>query len=187
MSPLGIRGRGVGLPGPLARFFRHRGSGWAAVAIAVLAVGSSLLRETSEAQLNVEVDRNWRGSYDILVLPPGLELDIESTNGLVEPNFLSFGGRGGITAEQLDAIRRIEAVELVAPVMTVGYLRHVEPVPSVFTSQLPKQPMVYRLTLTATTNDGLQDRLIQSQVGHVALGPADLDSADPPPFVSELP
>lgn len=151
-----------------------------------MAFGSTLLRESTQVQLEQQIDRNWRGAYDILVLPPGVQLDVERTDGLVEPNFLGFGGRGGITMAQLDAIRALDGVDLAAPVMTVGFLRHIDPVPSLFVSQLPSRPTAYRLSLSATSNDGLDERLIQSQVGHVVLGPADLASPEPPPFTSDL-
>lgn len=149
-------------------------------------MSASLLRDSTQVRLEQEIDENWRGAYDILVLPLEQELGIEQTSGLVEPNFLGFVGRGGISLSQLEEIRRLDDVELAAPIMTVGLLRHTDPVPSLFASQLPGTPTLYQLTLEATTDDGLGERLIQTEAGRLVLGPAELDSTGPLPFLSDL-
>ena len=117
------------------------------------------------------VDAHWRGSYDILVRPVGARLDLESTNGLVEPNFLGFAGTGGITPDQLEAIRTIPGVELAAPIGFVGYVRSQAPTIAIEIDTLPSQPTLYEVSLTTTTTDGLSSQLIQAGSGRVLLGP----------------
>jgi hypothetical protein len=118
-----------------------------------------------------EVDANWRGAYDLLVRPPGARLGLERTNGVVEPNFISFAGSGGISLAQLDAVRRVEAVEVAAPVSFVGYVRYVPSSPVVHLPAPPSQPTLYRVSLSATTSDGVHELLVQRQEGLVLLGP----------------
>jgi putative ABC transport system permease protein len=111
------------------------------------------LRVASDAarvHLAAGIDANWRGAYDILVRPHGQQLDLEKTNGLVEPNFLGFTGAGGIAESQLDAIRRIAGVELAAPVSVVGYLSYTQSAPIVYRSDAPPMPTIYRLPTRAT-------------------------------------
>lgn len=149
-------------------------------------MGATLLRDSSQLRLEQEVDSNWRGAYDILVMPRNQELGIEQTIGLVEPNFLGFTGRGGISLSTLEEIRQIPGVELAAPIMTVGLVRHIDPSPSLFTSLLPDSPRLYRLNLVAASDDGLGERQIQSEAARIVIGPADLSSTLPPPFLSDL-
>lgn len=154
--------------------------------LAILVTGAALLSDRAEVRLEQEIDDNWRGAYDLLVLSGDQNLRVGETDGLVEPNFLGFVGDGGISMQQLDAIQDMPGVDVAAPIMTVGLLRHVDPVPSLFTSALPDDPTLYRLTLTVTTDDGISERLIQSETGMVVLGPADLESGAQPPFLSEF-
>lgn len=175
---------GALLPGPLARLLRAPlGAAFVAVLV-VLVIIAAQVRDASRVTLLGAIDRDWRGAYDILVRPAGASLDLERTDGLVEPNFLSFTGRGGISEAQLAAIRSLDRVDLAAPVAVVGYIRYSFSAPSVFTSTLPSKPTLYRLTLTATTSDGLTERLVQKRVSRLLLGPADL-AGTTVPFASD--
>ncbi len=113
-------------------------------------------------------------------------MDLAATDGLVEPDFLGFAGGGGISLDQLAAIRAIPDVELAAPVAVVGYLRYVAAAPTVRTSVLPAVPTIYRLTVTASTSDGLERVLVRRARAVVALGPADLTAAEVP-FLTDRP
>jgi hypothetical protein len=118
-----------------------------------------------------EVDAHWRGIYDILVRPAGAQLDIETTNGLVEPNYLGFTGRGGISRAQLEAIRAMPSVEVAAPVAYVGLLTTNAAAPTIHISSLPAEPTLYRVTIDVETSDGLRPHLVQRSVHRVLLGP----------------
>lgn len=154
------------------------------ILIGGLSLSSGLVRDAAAVRLQGSVDRNWRGAYDILVRPAGVRLDLERTNGLVEPNFLSFSGRGGISFRQLEQIREISDVEVAAPLATIGNMRYVVTGPVVFTSYLPERPTLYRMTVTVSSSDGIEPVLVHEQTIRVLLGPADLE-APRVPFVAE--
>lgn len=159
------------VPGPLARLGRSRLGVAAVLALAVFAAGTGYMRDTAAVQLQGAVDANWRGAFDLLVRPFGQRLDLEETAGLVEPNYLAFSGDGGITLDDLTAIRAIPSVELAAPVAVIGNLRYVVGGPVVARGDLPERPTLYRITVRAETSDGLQDILVQEQTARVLLGP----------------
>lgn len=98
-----------------------------AIAILVLCSASlaiSLLVGTSrsaEATLAGDINRAWDTPYDLLVRPPGTVTSLEESDGLVRPNFLS-GIHGGITASQLEQVRRVPGVSVAAPVAIVGFV-----------------------------------------------------------------
>jgi hypothetical protein len=164
-------------------FVRLRRNGLATVGVIVvgcLAIALSGVSDALHVRLTGQVDSNWRGAYDILVRPGGTRLDLERTNGLVEPNFLSYSGHGGISLSQLDAIRAVAGVQLAAPVSFLGYMRYATSSPTIQLTELPPQPTLYRATVTVTTSDGLTDRLLQRESGRVLIGPQLADgSADP--------
>lgn len=176
--------RVVGLPNAAIRMGRAPVGAALVAVLVLLIVVTGQLTESSQVALTGTVDRHWRGSYDLLVRPSGSRLSLESTDGLVEPNFLSFTGHGGIDEQQLAAIRQLPGVELAAPVAVVGYIRYSFSAPSVFISNLPKAPTLYRLSLTATTSDGLTERLVQGRTSRLLIGPADLTAAHVP-FASD--
>jgi hypothetical protein len=106
----------AGLPGSVARLRRDRLAIAVVVLIALLAATSAGIHQTATIRVAALVDEHWRGAYDILVRPAGTRLDLEQTNGLVEPNFVGFAGTGGISLDQLAAIRSIREVALAAPI-----------------------------------------------------------------------
>lgn len=113
---------GSGLPGPLVRIVRSRTLSLGLVLLGATAIAAGGMGEAATVRVTEAVDANWRGAYDILVRPATSRLGLESTGGLVEPNFLGFSGTGGISFQQLDAIRAIPDVELAAPMSVVGLL-----------------------------------------------------------------
>lgn len=160
-----------GLPGPLTRLGRARPVvvGLALLATTAVAVGS--MGEITMVRLTEEVNANWRGAYDILVRPRLSRLDLEITRGLVEPNFLGFSGRGGISFAQVDAIRAIPEVELAAPVSVVGHMSYTASAPIVCVSPLPDRPTLFEVDATLLTSDGLADIPLQRQTGKLLIGP----------------
>ncbi|GAA0947539.1 FtsX-like permease family protein [Nonomuraea longicatena] len=91
--------------------------------IMVAATGFSVLTGTAETQrleITGTVKDNYRAQYDILVRPKGSTTAVERSTGLVRANYLS-GIHGGITHAQLAAIRRLDGIEVAAPIGMVGY------------------------------------------------------------------
>lgn len=91
--------------------------------ILVAATGFSVLTGTAETQrLEIvgAVRDNYRAQYDILVRPKGSATAIERETGMVRANYLS-GIHGGITLDQLDRIKKIDGIEVAAPIGMVGY------------------------------------------------------------------
>lgn len=94
------------------------------LAVVVAAVSFTLLTAaatTSSIKVRGTVGSNYRAAYDILVRPKGTTQQLERSQGLVRPNFLS-GIFGGITMEQYGEIKRIPRVNVAAPIANFGYL-----------------------------------------------------------------
>ena len=72
------------------------------------------------ARINGVVDQNWRGTYDLLVLPAGSS-PASSSGHLVEVNYLSTA-TGGITSTQYSRIEKQPGVGVAAPLEIVGYV-----------------------------------------------------------------
>ncbi|WP_433218387.1 FtsX-like permease family protein [Microtetraspora malaysiensis] len=92
--------------------------------ILVAATGFSVLTGTAETQrLEIvgTVGKNFRAQYDILVRPKGSTTELERTRSLVRQNYLS-GIFGGITLDQYEKIKRINGVDVAAPIGMVGYV-----------------------------------------------------------------
>jgi hypothetical protein len=161
------------LPGAPTRLWRNRSLLLAAVLLAGLA--PAVAGVTSQAQVRVVgvVDENWRGVYDILVRLPGARTLEEAEHNLVEPNFLTFTGSGGITVEQWEAVRELEGVEVAAPVAVVGFLETNAFQPLVFldASVLPEQTTLYRLVARTWTTDGVTDRVLVEEEHFLVLPP----------------
>ncbi|WP_066941084.1 FtsX-like permease family protein [Microtetraspora fusca] len=92
--------------------------------ILVAATGFTVLTGTAETQrLEIvgTVGKNFRAQYDILVRPKGSITELERTRSLVRQNYLS-GIFGGITLDQYEKIKRINGVDVAAPIGMVGYV-----------------------------------------------------------------
>lgn len=170
----------TGLPGPARRLSRSPFTLFVLGLMALLVASIAQVGESAAVSIESNVDQHWRGAYDILVRPPGTRLDLEKTNSLVEPNFLGFTGRGGIDRSQLDRIRSDPDVEVAAPVSVIGEMKYVFTAPSIFISDLPAAPTLFRVTTNVETSDGLSARLVQSRTTRVLLGPADLGAGEVP-------
>jgi hypothetical protein len=160
-----------GLPGPLRRLRRDPLAVVAVVLVALLASTTAGIHQAATIRVAAVVDAHWRGAYDILVRPARTRLDLESTKGLVEPNFVGFTGSGGIDVDELSEIRSLAGVELAAPIGFVGYVRSLAPAVVIELDQLPARPTLYRIDIVSTTTDGLSQQLVQRETGEILLGP----------------
>lgn len=112
--------------------------------------------QTTAAVLKGDINRAWAAPYDLLVRPTDSATPLEATEGLVRPNFLS-GGDGGITMNQLDAVRQIPGVDVAAPIAILGYVYWPAFVPIDLSSivQPNQQVQAFRLRITAYADAGM--------------------------------
>lgn len=104
--------------------FRRRRLLTLAAGIVVAAVSFTLLTAaatTSQLQVRGAVSENFRSAYDVLVRPAHSTTPLESSQGLVQQNYLS-GIFGGITLDQYATIRTVPGVEVAAPIAMIGYM-----------------------------------------------------------------
>jgi hypothetical protein len=158
---------GEGLPSPARRLARDRLGVLVLAVVTALALTAAQTTVVSNVHLTGAVDANWRGAYDILVRPAGAVPPLERTGGLVEPNFLSYAGRGGITLAQLTQIRALPGVELAAPIAVAGYLSYMLSNPTLYTDTLPDHPTVFELTFRLITSDGLHEIVLEREQADV--------------------
>lgn len=165
--------------GAPARFLRNRFAVFVALLVAAASTVAMMVSRAATLELDETLDDNWRGGYDLLVTPPTQQLSVTTTGGLVEPNFIGFTGAGGISESNLGRIRRIAGVEVAAPIGMVGVLRYSGVAPTLHRTDASDTAKLYRLSVTVTVFDGLQDRLVHAATGLIAMGPG-VGSAEVP-------
>jgi putative ABC transport system permease protein len=135
----------------------------AVVACGLVAVLLAGLGAQARARLAEDIGDKARGAFDILVRPTRSgDFEAASTKGLIEPNYLSFAGSGGISMRQLEQVRAIPGVEVAAPISVVGQVSGAWNTPLV---ALPATSVsrVYSFTLTQRVADGVSDRVVSTQ------------------------
>jgi putative ABC transport system permease protein len=113
------------------RFARGRAVALAA-GMLVAAVAFSLLTasvEVNAANVKGAVSANWRGEYDLLVLPRG-SVQTDPDKHLVQVNYLSTA-TSGITVGQYATIAHLPGVQVAAPLEIVGYVLETVDIPVV--------------------------------------------------------
>ncbi|WP_155370125.1 FtsX-like permease family protein [Catellatospora vulcania] len=110
--------------------------------------------DTARLQVTQQVSENYRGAYDILVRPKDSRLELEDTAGLIRPSFLS-DHFGGISLDQVAAIRGVRGVEVAAPIAMIGISFAPASVDLDLSAVLPRDSRsVYRFTRTRITDGG---------------------------------
>ncbi|GGP11793.1 FtsX-like permease family protein [Nonomuraea glycinis] len=104
---------------------RHRLARAAVLLLGILvaATGFSVLTGTATTQhLEIvgSVKEHYRAQYDILIRPKGSTTALERSTRMVRANYLS-GIHGGITLDQLKTIKKIDGIEVAAPIAMIGY------------------------------------------------------------------
>lgn len=95
-------------------------AGFLAVCLAAtFLLGVGLVTKTT-AKVNSTLQANWRGSYDLLVLPGSSQIRTQA--GLVEPNFADYS-TGGISQAQWKSVLGLSDVSVAAPVEFLGQLQ----------------------------------------------------------------
>lgn len=121
---------------------------------AILASGFSYLvgiSHDSKITVQEELEKRWKSSYDILVLPKDKSFPLENLN-IMESNQIS-NFSGGISIKDWEEIKKIEGVEVAAPVSIIGW----KPIMLSFTSFDFKDPGIYRVILKTKTTDELKN------------------------------
>ncbi|MCY1691014.1 ABC transporter permease [Exiguobacterium sp. SL14] len=135
----------------------------------IISAGLSLmfnLTDSSQGTVEQTLQKKWSSAYDIVVRPKGSQLASES-NDLLEPNYLN-GINGGISFEQYQQIKKMNAIDIAAPVAVMGYVNS-------FTSfknalKFPSEPGIYRLTETNFIEDGFTRERQSHTVIHISQG-----------------
>lgn len=159
------------LPAAPVRLLRHPIALAAVAAVAAIAIAASQIARVAEVRLSGDINAHWRGAYDILVRPRNATLDLERTDGLVEPNFVALAGHGGIRESQVNAIRAIPGVAIAAPIAWLGLMTTPTTGPTVEVTKFPAHPTLYSVTLTVSTSDGVKSHLVYEDTLQVLLGP----------------
>jgi putative ABC transport system permease protein len=119
----------IGLVWQSVRFARGRalalGAGLLVAAVAFSLLTSSV--DATSARVNGVVGANWRGAYDLLVVPRGSVQSTKTTH-LVQVNYLSADDQG-ITLAQYRKIASLPGVKVAAPLEIVGYVLETASVP----------------------------------------------------------
>lgn len=133
----------------------------------------------AERRVDLVLNENWRGAYDILVTPMGQDFGAADTSGLVDASFISTAGQGGITIAEVEATRLLEDVEVAAPLGMVGALRNYAMSPVLWVPDPtkgedagglePGRVHVFRMSVDVTDTRGKYLRPLARNVGHVAL------------------
>jgi putative ABC transport system permease protein len=112
------------------RFARGRAVALGA-GLMVAAVAFSLLTasvDVGAARIKGVVGQNWRGAYDLLVLPAGTSRSVNTRGHLVQENYLS-QATGGITMAAYQKIAGLPGVGVAAPLEVVGYVLETVSIP----------------------------------------------------------
>ena len=151
------------VPGPLRRLARERSRLVAVGLLAATALASSGLQAGAIAALRASLDVNWRGAYDILVTSADADAPVD---GMLPPNAL--GAAGGLSFDDVELVRRVDGVEVAAPIgeIAVPSLTFVNPsvVIPVADAGIDESARAFRLTVEYTTDDGLGERIVARQV-----------------------
>ncbi len=169
------------------RFARGRavalGAGMLVAAVAFCLLTASV--DVGLARINGVVGSNWRGSYDLLVLPAGSTQTAGGSQHLVQLNYLS-GATGGISISQDERIAHLAGVGVAAPLAVVGYVLETATLPVDITSVAGASgSAVFTVTSNFTADQGLSryptqddgyvyvtpDPLTPFQLGAGQLGP----------------
>jgi hypothetical protein len=146
----------------------------AAVAFALLTAAV----DVSSARITGTVAANWRGPYDLAVLPPGASQAVPGKH-LVQVNYLSASG-GGITLAQYRRIAELPGVGVAAPLAVVGYVLETVrmPVPLDRAATGTSGARVLAVSSQVAADQGLSKYLAQPS-GYVYITPNPLSPLQP--------
>ena len=157
------------------RFARGRtlalGAGLMVAAVAFSLLTASV--EVGTAHIQGVVSRNWRGAYDLLVLPRQSGSSATAPHQLVEANYLS-ADDDGITMAQYRHVAGLPGVGVAAPLEVVGYVLETVSIPVDLSSEASgRGPVVLELTSRFESEAGLS-RYPAQPAGYVYVTPDEL-------------
>lgn len=109
-------------------------------------------------QVKTDITYYARGSYDLLVRPPGAKHPLEDKMGIVPENYIGFGN-GGISVEQWERIKNRKDIEIAAPVASLGYFTGINNDISIY----PPEHEYNRYLMQFYTSDGINDYAIKPE------------------------
>ncbi|MFJ7368017.1 hypothetical protein ACIQVU_01005 [Lysinibacillus sp. NPDC098008] len=114
------------------------------------------LDNTKETKLAVQssIADHGRGSYDLLVRPKNSRTAVEKKAGIVEENYIG-DGQGGISIEEWQNLKANPAIEVAAPVASIGYFTGKQ-----LSVELPQLEQSTRFTWEFYTTDGYKDYML---------------------------
>lgn len=145
---------------------------------------SSLLTQSAQLRVSEAIDDDWRGLYDILVLPPDAELSScrqPGSSATIAPNFVGFAASSGLHPEDLDALRAIDGVDVAAPIGLVGSLASSS---ATVNGVYPSAEDLGRAVVTTTARLTLDDGQAPRTVNEVTTAFHYADDDDDPRLIS---
>ncbi|MDO5634019.1 MAG: hypothetical protein Q4G34_03990 [Micrococcus sp.] len=115
-------------PGPGARLLRQPLDALVALALSAALVLTGLVSLRAQLQVSDALDQNWRGAYDLLVTASAAEVSQcqDGDSRLLAPNFAGFANTNAMSAQDLEAVRATDGVDIAAPIGLVGSLDPVD-------------------------------------------------------------
>lgn len=151
------------------------GAGMMVAAIAFCLLTASV--DVGAAQITGVVGNNFRGAYDLLVLPAGSAQSAGTGQHLVQVNYLS-AAPGGITFAQAARIAHLPGVGVAAPLAVVGYVLETVDIPIDLSSVAGNSgAVVFSVTSHFTADQGLS-KYPEQDDGYVYVTPDRLDPPD---------
>ncbi|AIS51615.1 putative ABC transport system permease protein [Thermoanaerobacter kivui] len=141
---------------------------------AILSSGLSYLvgiGQTSKMTVQQALQEKWRSSYDILVIPKDIVTPLDKNLNIMESNQIS-NYSGGISIKDWEEIKKINDVEIAAPVSILGWRILNLPLPT-FESL---DPGVYRFVTKVKTSDGLKN--YTKEVAYYLMNPFSLETVN---------
>jgi cell division protein FtsX len=124
------------------------GSGFLLAACALILLSSTA--QTTVLQAKQIISKNWRSTYDLVVLPAQTPVP----SGSVIPPDQFEGYDGGISIQQYNQIKALPGVAVAAPLAFISYAMY--PSASILLGPPHPSPGFYRLTWTLTAFNGFQ-------------------------------
>lgn len=124
------------------------GGGFLLTACALILLSATT--QTTVLQAKQIISKNWRSTYDLVVLPPRAEAP---TGKAIPPDQFE-GYDGGITIQQYEQIKKLSGVEVAAPIAFIGYALFPTTVIQLGSPHLT--PGFYQLNWTLTAFNGQQ-------------------------------
>lgn len=143
--------------------------------LAATLILQSMLYSAGTSELRNTISHEWRGPYDILVLPEGEDFPSYADDyerELLDPNFANITWDSKIPRQAYEKVAALDGVEFVAPIGFLARLGNTMewPTVSVPLEIFDSAPIQgFEFDVVVTTTDGIGDRISQSYINHVVI------------------